>query len=56
MAFATFFLYYFFWDKDVMLGGVTAILTEGKIERLPETLAFKSEFLKAARTHSPRTG
>lgn len=28
MAFATFFLYYFFWDKDVMLGGVTAILTE----------------------------
>lgn len=28
MALAAFFLYYFFWDIDVMLGGVTAILTE----------------------------
>ena len=26
------------------------------MERLPETLAFRSEFLKAARTHSPGTG
>ena len=28
MALATFFLCYFFWDIDVMLGGVTAVLTE----------------------------